>query len=304
MTALANPIGVEHGLKYTIVGPDGTRAVLNDTTDADFVGFLTPRDSGGVTGLERANVRENADTLPDADGGVHGIFRRDRLSFTLQGIIPPDTGTDSWVGRQAKLLRATDALASDATLQWTPSSAPAVQVAFRAQQPTRITGARPKQFMVAGVSQDPAAYSQSLNFSSLTPTGAVGGGFSSPLTSPLGSSATATGALVVSNAGSIETWPELTIYGPCSNPSIVNSTNGGFGIYLTYTLASGEYLVINTSPRARSVKLDGTGNRYSAIDWTRSTWWSLLPGNNTLQLGFSSYSSPASLEVRWRDAWG
>lgn len=303
MTALTNPLGVEHGLTYTITGPDGTRAVINDSTDPDFVGFLTPRDSGGVTGLERAAVRENADTLPEADGGVHGIFRRERLAFTLQGILPPDgpVTADSWVGRQARLLRATDALAADATLKWTPSSAVPVQVSFRAQQATRISGARPKTFMVAGVSQDPAAYSQALNFSQLVPSAAAPGGFAFPIVFPWASSAASVGGLAVTNAGSIETWPTLTINGPCANPSILL---GGVGLYLNYTLATGEYLVIDTSPRSRTVKLGGTANRYSAIDWTRSQWFSLQPGVNTLQLGFTSYSSPASLEVRWRDAWG
>lgn len=305
MTPLANPIGVEHGLTYVITGPDGTRAVLNDNTDPDFVGFLNPRDGGGVTGLERAGVREVSDLLPEADGGVHGTFRRDRLSFTLQGIISPDQPVgapyDSWVGRQARLLRATDALAADATLKWTPTSAPAVQVAFRSQQATRITGARPKAFMVAGVSEQSAVFSQALNVAALAPAGVVGGGFTSPLTSPLGSAAASVGALPVTNAGSVETWPELTIIGPCSNPSI---TLGGVGLFLTYVLAAGEQLVIDTNPRRRTVKLGGTSDRYGAIDATRSQWFSLQPGVNTLQLGFTSYSSPAALECRWRDAWG
>lgn len=306
MTALANPIGVEHGLKYVITGPDGTRAVLNDSTDVDYVGILNPRDGGGVTGLERAGVRETSDLLPEADGGVHGVFRRDRLAFTLGGIIPPDAPVtaDGWVGRQARLLRATDALAADAILTWTPSGAPPVQVAFREQQPTRITGARPKAFLVAGVSEEAVIYSQALNVASLSPSGLVGGGFASPLTSPLGSSATAVGALAVTNAGASETWPTIKITGPCTNPNVINGSAGGRGLFLTYTLAAGEYLLIDTNPRRRTVKLNGEANRYGAIDWTRSAWWPLEPGVNTLNLGFTSYSAPAALEVSWRDAWG
>lgn len=303
MTAVANPIGVEHGLTYVITGPDGTRAVLNDPTDPDFVGYITPRDGGGITGLEGAGVREVSDLLPEADGGVHGAFLQDRLSFTIGGSVLPDaTVGGSWVQRQAKLLLATKALTADATLAWTPSEAPPVQVSFRSAQPTRVTGARPKKFLVAGVCERSVVVSQALNVAALSPSGAVGGGFSSPATSPLGSSATAVGALVVTNAGTGKAWPELTIIGPCANPSIIHQASG-LGIFLNYTLTAGESLVIDTDPRKRTVKLGGTANRYSAVD-SRTVFWPLLSGANTLQLGFSSYSAPASLEVRWRDTWG
>lgn len=304
MTALANPIGVENDLTYVITGPDGTRAVLNDKTDPDFVGFIAPRSGGGISGLERADVREVFDLLPEADGGVHGTFRRNRLSFTIAGLITPnDYAGDSWVGRQARLLRATDALELDATLSWTPSAAVPVQVKFRSQQATRITEARPKRFLVAGVSAEPAVLSQALNVASLVPSGAGTGGFTSPLTSPLTSGASSVGGLTVTNAGSVKTWPELTIVGPCANPSVVHGATGQ-GLYLNTTLGAGETLVIDTNPRRRSVKLNGQSNRFGAVDFSRSAWFSLKPGANTLQLGFTSYSSPAGLEARWRDAWG
>lgn len=306
MPAISYPIGVEHGIPYVITGPDGTRAVLNDDTDPDYVGFLTPRDGGGVTGLERAGVREVSDLLPEADGGVHGVFLRDRLSFTLGGMIPPDapiTANDGWQGRQSRLLRATDALAGNAVLTWTPTTAVPVRLAFRAQQPTRITDARPKKFLVSGVAEESGIESQSPQVLSIPATAPAGGGFSSPLTSLLTSTAGSSGTGTATAIGAITAWPVITVAGPCANPTIVNATLG-LGLYLNYSLSAGETLVIDTNPRRRTVKLNGVTNRFNAVTWALSAWWGLAPGANVIQTGYSSYSNPAGVTLSWRDAWG
>lgn len=299
-TPITDPVGVELGAVYIITGPDGTRAVLNDPDDPDFVGYTTGDD--GVTGLERAGVRESADVLPEADGGVHGAFRYDRLAFTLKGIILPELGASPL--QQAKLLRATDAMLADATLEWAPSSAPPVRVNFRQQQPTRITGRRPKGFMVAGVSEDPLIYSQQLHAEEISPTAASGGGFSSPLTSPLASTAGIAGQILATNLGIRPTWPLFTITGPATNPSITNVTTGKT-LSLIYTLGVGEYLEVDTNPRRRTIRLNGTGNRYDALDFAGSEWFPLEPGENDLRVGLDAGGGGGSLfAVDWRDAWG
>jgi hypothetical protein len=303
MAALTNPLGVEVGLAYAIIGPDGTRAVFNDTTDPDFVGFLSGED--GVTGLERAGVRESAETLPEADGGVHGAFRYDRLTFTFKGIIPPDAPAGgSWVQRQAKLLRATDAMLSDGAVLWTPSEAPPVQVSFRQQQPTRITGRRPKAFIVAGACERNVVQSQALRSVSIAPGASASGGFSSPLTSPLSSPGSANAQLALSTVGSSKAWPIITFLGPMVNPSILSATLGGRALNFRYALGDGETLVVDTDPRNRSVRLNGSANRYGALVWETSTWFPLVAGANDLRVGAASYSPGASFTVAWRDAWG
>lgn len=299
--SIAAPLGTEFGAIYTITGPDGTRAVLNNPLDRDFVGYLIGDDA--VTGLERAGVRESSDTLPEADGGIHGIFRYDRLSFTLKGLV--DTYTDPALSaiRQAKLLRATDAMGADSTLAWAPTTTPPVMVSFRQAQPTRITGRRPKAFMVAGVAEDPLIYSQAYQLAQVAPSSQAVGGFSSPLRSPLSSNAGIAGQLFVTNAGTRPTWPVITVYGPAVNPVITNFTTGK-SLTLNYTLLAGEYLAIDTNPRLRRITLNGTANRYSALDFARSTWWALAAGLNDVRLSFSSYSAGAALTLQWRDAWG
>jgi hypothetical protein len=293
-------IGIEQGAIYEIVGPDGTRAVINDPTDADFVGFLT----SPPTGLERAGVRENGEDLPEADGGVHGDFLYGRLTWTLQGVIPPIGSQRSWIERQDRLLLATDAMRGDAELRWSPSEGVPVRVLFRQQQPTRITERRPKQFLVAGVCEASGVQAQGLTVATVTPGEAVAGGpVSSPLKSPLGgTSALPTGVLATSHGRSVA-WPKLTVYGPCVNPTITNATLGR-SLVLTYTLNAGEALVIDTEPRNRSVLLNGQANRYSAVNFLTSQWWGIRPGINELRLGLASFGAGCRMDVEFRDTWG
>jgi hypothetical protein len=299
----ATPLGIEFGAVYIITGPRGDRAVLNDPADPDFVGYLVGDDA--ITGLERAPVRESAEELPEADGGVHGAFRYGRWPFTLSGLV--DTYTDPALSavRQGKLLAATDAMLADATLAWTPSTAPPVFVRFRQQQATRITRRRPKAFLVAGVSEDPTIHSQELATVTVE-AGATAGdsGLTSPLTSPLSSGQGATGQALVENLGNRPAWPVLTLEGPMSNPSILNLTTGD-ELVLEYVLLTGETLVIDTNPRRRTIRLNGTGNRYSALVFASSSWPHLAGGTvNDIRLSASTFSAPAKLTISYRHAWG
>lgn len=294
-------IGLTIGEVYEIVGPRGDRAVLNDPADPDFVGYLAG--DGAVTGLERAGVRESADDLPEADGGVHGAFHYTRLAFTLQGLL--QGGAPPFHDAQDKLLAATDAMRQDARLLWEANGVP-VMVDFRAQQPTRIGGRIPKTFLVAGVSERNVVRSQAENVvEALTGGGSVPSGFSSDLTDPLTSAPGTDGQATATHAGRAErAWPILEVYGPCTNPTLINVTDGNRGLYLIYELLAGEWLTIDTDPRRRSVRLNGGPTRYSALDFARSEWWGLVPGDNAIRVAFNTYSAGAKLRVRWRDAWG
>lgn len=87
------PVGLEQGARYVLTGPDGTRAVLNDRSDPDFVGFLTAPPSG----FDSPDVRESADVVVEGDGGVHGRFYFGRRPWTLAGLIDPTPGPNDYV---------------------------------------------------------------------------------------------------------------------------------------------------------------------------------------------------------------
>jgi hypothetical protein len=129
-------VGVERGTRYELIGPDGARVVFNDRTDIDFVGFLTEVPSG----IDSPEVRESADILVEADGGIHGSFYFGRRPFTLTGMIDPtpnvgrDTVVEAGITRlmQAgevvnrrinRLQRATRAMTGDSLLRWQAAAA-------------------------------------------------------------------------------------------------------------------------------------------------------------------------------------
>lgn len=160
-------MAVWQGIPYTFTGPDGTIAVFNDRADPNFVGYLTEP----PTGLDGPPIRERAYDLVDSDGGRHGEFLASRRPVAFQGLILPSGVQATDEDRQNRLLAATWALGpghqnannlGDTVISWTESLRGAVQLFARTQQPTRITGRRPKIATVSMVSADHRIVSQTL----------------------------------------------------------------------------------------------------------------------------------------------
>lgn len=156
-------LGVEYGAKFTLTGPDGTKVVFNDSTDPNYVGILSMESSG----LDSADVREDAAEAIEADGGIHGNFFYGRRPVVLQGTIIASSAAQR-NERAGKLLRATNAMRADAVLKWTPVGGAEVELKLRRQQPARITGGFVKSFQIAMVSADARILSTASHASSVT----------------------------------------------------------------------------------------------------------------------------------------
>jgi hypothetical protein len=144
-------LGVEWGAKYTLVGPDGTTVVFNDSSDPNFIGVLSPESSG----LDSADIREDATDAVEEDGGHHGDFFEGRRPVVLQGTIIASSATQR-NERVGKLKRASRALRRDATLTWEPAGGPegGVELKLRRQQPLRVTKGYVKDFQLGMVAAD------------------------------------------------------------------------------------------------------------------------------------------------------
>ena len=287
------------GIPYELVGPDGTRAVFNDPDDLDFVGFLDPQ--GGISGLDGADVREEADVLTERDGGAHGDFYAGRMPFTLKGFIPYDGDPALASQREDRIKAACDALREDGRFRWTPIGGDTREVWFRRQQRPSIDGRGVKTFQLGLVSASHRILASSESSLQII-AGALSGvlGFGSPIKSPIGSNSQSTGSTIVTNLGSAPASPVLRIDGPIVNPTIRNATTGE-EIRLVYSLAAGEWLDIDGD--VPTVLLNGQVDRYRAVQFPGTRWWQLRKGANDIRLLAASFGSPAALTIAWRHAW-
>lgn len=294
-------MAVEVSIPYVITGPDGTRAVLNDRDDPDFVGLLNPDD--GISGLDSPEVRESSDVLPERDGGVHGNFYHGRRPVVLSGIIWPEGITYATANARAeRLARATNAMRADGELRWTETGSVEKRILFRRQQPLRITGRYAKTFQASLVSAR-AEIESSAVVGLVLDSGVPGAtGFVSPLTSPLTSSTPPGGQVLAFNAGSAPAYPFMVISGPITNPRVLNNSTGE-EFRLGYDLPAGETLHVDTW--ARTVLLNGSpgASRYSAVEFPLSVWWALQPGNNDVRLNATASGVGANVAFLFRYAW-
>lgn len=296
---------MELAIAYALVGPDGTRIVLGNgapaTADPDWVGYLDP--DNGITGLlDGADITENADDVVAGDGGVQGPNWRSRRSGTIQGVISPNAATTTMESYIQKLKRATAALRGDAMLTWTPTT-DGITRRLRLRRQTRpsFAGRRPKTFQLVMASPDPLILSDTESNLVITPGAAAGEiGYPDPITDPITSPTGVTAQQTVSNLGDQGTWPRFRIYGPITNPTLLNFTTGE-RIDLTYTLLAGEWLDIY--PATGQILLNGQADRYSAYQFATSNWWKLQPGGNDVRLLASAYAAGAQAIIYWRHAW-
>jgi hypothetical protein len=106
------------------------------------------------------------------------------------------------------------------------------------------------------------------------------------------------GSMVLSNAGTVTTWPVWTITGPCVQPVIRNAGTGdslGFGL----PLYGGDVLVVDVA--ARTIRLNGASRRAALLPG--STWFGLPPGSTGVEFDAQRTDTPAVLQAAWRDAW-
>lgn len=291
-------VGPQYGVPYTLTGPDGAQAVFNDTTSPFYAGVLVPEE---CSGLDSAETRESAAERTEQDGAIQGSNWYGKRPVILAGELRGG-GTVLRNEAAARVMRASNAMRRDATLVWTPDGGEQVFVKGRRAQPTRITGNWNKKFQIAVMAADPRIYSTTLTTGTVTAAAAseAGRSYNRVFNYTYGAT-TPNATLFVTNNGWGESPPIVRIWGPGINPSLINNTTGQ-AMNLTYTLTSAEeYLELDFFNR--TIKLMGTSNRYSAMNFATSEWWYLQPDQNEIRLAYSSFGAGAKMEIFYRDAW-
>lgn len=219
MSALFSP---EYGVPFELVGPYGDRAVFNDPDDADYVGMLT-----NISGLDSADIRESTEDLTETDGAAQGPNYYSARSVVLEGVTFGHSTASQRAARLDKLVRASNALRGDCTLNWTPSGGVPVFLTARRSQPLRISGGWNKTFQVSIKAADPRIYSQELHES----------------TDTLGQQ------VIAVNAGTGETFPTYTVLGPYASNVGINNRTTGTAVLTSSTLDSTHGMLFDTKKR-------------------------------------------------------
>lgn len=210
---------------YWLISPDGsvTARFNGSVADPNWCGVLTD-----VGGLDSAIIRESAEELVEADGGVHGNFWLGRRPIVLTGMTYGHSTVDQRTARLDRISRASQGFRGDCELHWQPQSAgaPEMMTWVRRQAEVKYAEGWNKTFQIPLVSQYARLFSATLHTITQAQTN---------------------GSFVTVNAenqGSYDSLPALKAYGPVTNPTIVNTTNS---VVQAATLISGNAQITVTS---------------------------------------------------------
>lgn len=109
--------------------------------------------------------------------------------------------------------------------------------------------------------------------------------------------------VTVTNAGDVETYPEITVTGYAEGIEAMSLTTGQVW-RCRRVLATTDVLHIDTDPRSFGVYLNGVAD-YTTMD-SLSEFWPLEPGENVLLFRGNTATGAepiGSFEVRWRPQW-
>lgn len=282
---------------------------------------LTPLDlSCGEIAVSRfdlgdAAIRVVAEDAPDTDGSIDTSTLMGPRVVTIEALIRPHRGTSTrWALTQQ--LKAFTHPRLRPILYYKPSDDdPELMLTMRrsqfadflAPQVTPQTTVTMQWVVPSGILESAELF---------TATAAASGdpaelGFMFDLTFDLTFPAMdPQGSVQVVNAGDRDAYPLLRLYGPFSGlTSISNDTVGKALVFDdhptlgAFAVTAGNFLEIDM--RTKTIRLNGdpTQTRNQYLVFPDSAWWSLQPGEQRIRLEAETFTSPAQVQVSWRDAY-
>lgn len=267
--------------------------VFNDPTTGNGIYLDEPLD-----GLSLPPVRTSSGDYSGRDGGYVGAqFYGSRL-ITINGEV--FSSSTALVESTRRTIQA--ALAqSSVTMQITTSAGNqyVIYCTFDSLTMPINRGVVRAPFQITLVASDPLIYDNSSGGSNTaTITRSSGGGLTWPLSWPL-HWASGASTTTVNNSGDVAIRPVITLTGVMTAPLVSNATTGQFFSMPSLTSAPGDVLVIDMLNRAVTLN----GGSVLSFATTTSTWWSLLPGNNSISLTTGNSSDTVTGTVTWRSGY-
>lgn len=258
----------------------------------------------GLRGIQ--SLRDSKRVAPQRHGAINETRYEDGRNITLVGEIMSTISIEDAFNEFAlvatPMMQTLDSGA--ALLKWTEGA-----TGNALQRLVKLDGDLEPPFQEAQAilsyqaqffSEDPRAYSQTLQTITSSLLSLSGGGHTFPCTYPRTYASSGGGTVSFTNAGNRSTPPKFQIFGSCVNPQIVLV---GTGLKLSFigTINAGDFLEIDAAKR--SVRLNGTTNRFNLYDGANSTWFDLPSATSNLQLVAGTFDSNALLKVIGRSAY-
>lgn len=114
------------------------------------------------------------------------------------------------------------------------------------------------------------------------------------------SAGTSADEATITNDGNTDTPISFQIYGQVTNPVVTNVTTGQVMAFNT-TVPTTQWLQI-TSPNI-FMNNDPAQSFYSTVDWYRSSWIILAPGDNKITFSGANMNASTRLEMTYRPRW-
>lgn len=260
--------------------------------------------------LGDAVTREVVDVAPDADGTIDTTRFVGARSVALEATISPTVSDGLTRWELTQRLRAFTRADLRPRLYWQHEAGdPELMVTLRRSQFSDVLEpqhGRRAQVVVQWVA--PSGLIESGEEHRLT--GAPGSsepqaeGFEFDLEFDLdfGGSTPSSNGVLVTNAGVMPVWPKVQMYGPMTNPTLLNDRTGEALVFDGLTISSSDWVLVDFA--AKTIRNSTGTSYYDTLDFPSSTWWKLHPGENRIFVVPDSFTTPpAAFDVIWRDAW-
>jgi Siphovirus-type tail component, C-terminal domain len=239
--------------------------------------------------------------------GEHGSFDGpaflDTRAVTIEGVAVCTDRISMWRARDILASICGDPSLGLSTLVVTQAGYTAMRASVRRSSDVKTEPMAPGAFRwsIILVAPDPRRYAavQSSLAVGLPQVGA--GGLVFPLVFPLTfGSGTSGGQLLLTNNGTMATWPAFDILGPLTGPIITNLDTGQrLAFDPTFDVAAGQHLLVD--PDAKTVFVGGVSRRDRLFI---AEWFDLPPGSTNVRFSSAAGADPAAtLTATWRDAW-
>lgn len=280
------PVGI---IDYTFSFGDTGTILNSDNTGLPFI------DVASVSGLDTAPLRTTTDDHQGTDGTYVDSPYESMRTVVVAGTLYTNPADPDTLLNQLKAdynknsIRPFYFQLPNQPLKFVNGQGGGLQYDINT---TRRTGQTPVQFTV--LAGDPYIYDYpGQQVLIATPTVVnVGTSFNMAFNVGFGGSIPINSATVV-NSGTHTAYPTITINGPVTNPTLVDSVNG-ITMSFNITLVAGDQIVINC--KDKSVVLNNTVSRRSTLAGLK--WFSVPAGmSETIQFGAASGSGTALISL-------